>query len=274
MEKIVKRILYCTTPVYEFEQELDADKDINDTDIVEDWFGDLIYEALNQYEPVPQGTFCLEDLGEKLYGTAQAYIDKVAPGIDVFTKDITESGQQINIKRVDITELLREALQDRSEREQFYCDMGEYVEKSLMLFEKLATWHIGFQCEDCNAKEMIDNTDKWPAPCKKDDGIVWEKNHKRYKPILWFGIEGNDPDPIWTICDDNESFWRWHCPVGDLVDEDYSDAFTYWYMECGMAGPDGESILNNCPLGYINDEDWVHLDERINEFFLKKYENL
>lgn len=226
-------------------------------------YSDIPIDILRYYKPEPCGYFPNPyDWMDKLYQASHDYIERYVDNNQVYVYTLDEQGEEIISSKtkvsLDLKKILHKIIQSRSESEQSYIDTGELILRMLSDFIKQGKWQYGY----CTA-----------------DGKMAHDITECCEPILWFGMENEEPIRCWSLSknttlsnSENEEWkWFWFCDfwtyAWDVLfagDEEY---FTTWmFAECGMDEPPIEPILQSCPIE-LNEED-------SNEILLDKIEQL
>jgi len=255
---------------YEFKD----DESVEDSlfDIIDDAvcgeFDELIDNALASYNPGPRDLFNLCNVEEELYFAARSYLKSITSDKKISLQLIDGSEQEYFYS---LYEYLSKKIEGREGCETADCDIGAVVESSLLDFESKGVWHFAFLNEEgslvpasLEAKPMYDS-----------ENGTWWMDTKRYKPVLWFGVDGTIPDSPWIISEDIDQddldFWLY--PDGDSIlnriIDDCNDSFLIWYFaECGRDCIDVEAILKICPLKIEETDTGESIRLKINELFL------
>lgn len=150
--------------------------------------------------------------------------------------------------------------------DKFYSDENGCVQaghiwtSQLEEFIKHAKWSVSLKSDD---GETIVDCNEWPKPIISRRDIFWTRNGKKFKPIIWFGIEGTKISELWTV--NNETFpalVKEEDGMGEYGGQLRIDGFELnypllfddgsvesWYFGCGgNEGADFSKILRECPI--------------------------
>ena len=259
--------------------------DIHDSvisDTVFEYFEDLFFESINQYEVKEDGFYCIADILNDLYVSTEQYFMEKTGEIGISIASIgTEEEPETNRDHivVPVSEFVKTWIKSRRECEASYSDVSGLIEASLFRFEENGKWHYGLM----DKSRIIKNPSEWPKPRLGISGNYnWKsKNGDNYEPVLWFGYEDKPINP-WAIrltytVNDME-FWNYD-PENFLerVVSDSSDPFQTWYFcELACEIPDIDDIVKQCPINLVDcvGKDYaglVSLEKAINQFFLDKF---
>ena len=199
------------------------------------------YEAYDQFVDKTKANI------EKIHANSQ--IQLIAKGVDGTTKGSYS---------LNIASLLIEVLENNTECGEFDATISRYIESSLLKFVEASSWHLGFnnpagKCIEVNS--LADYT------------AVLDKSH----PILWFGLDGDEPIDKWSIIIGKEHGFEWidQWYLLEYLVDDCNDCFATWYLaECGNWLPDMEEILAECPIAIDDGDDVDSINEKMLSYFI------
>ena len=149
-------------------------------------------------------------------------------------------------------------IENNTECGEFDATISRYIESSLLKFVEAGSWHLGFNnpAEKCiEVNSLADYT------------AVLDKS----QPILWFGMDGDEPIDKWSIVAGKEHGFGWydHWDLLEYLVDDCNDCFATWYVaECGNWLPDMEEILAACPIIIDDDDDADSISKKILSYFI------
>lgn len=214
--------------------------------------------------------------------------------IEVFTID--DSGSKKKCCDYSLAEIYTYIFKQREECEQGTIDGAQLALDMIRIFLQEGHWHYGLLSDDGT---ILENVDDWPSyPMQTDGRILWIKDGKEFTPILWFGIDGQQPIECWTLYDRGnirdikvylchngsvkQENWKhfWFCDFWSMdwnvIWNNDESAITWAFCECGMDEPEDEfqNVRNDCPIELANDDS---TDEMLNKvcaycyYMQKKY---
>lgn len=252
------------------------------SDTVFEHFEDLFLESIDQYEVKEDGFYCIADILNDLYVSAEQYFMEKTGEIGIAIVSIgTEEESETNRDRIviPVSEFVKTWIKSRRECEASYSDVCGLIEDSLSRFEKNGKWHYGLM----DKSRVIKDPSEWPKPRLGIPGnFIWiSKNGNSLQPVLWFGYE-DEPISPWSIrltyTVNDLGFWN-DDPENFLerVVSDSSDPFQTWYFcELACEIPDIDGIVKQCPINLVDcvGKDYaglVSLEKTVNQFFLDKF---
>jgi len=156
----------------------------------------------------------------------------------------------------------------------FCQQLDNFIDKS--------SWNLIFKSKDDGS--VISDIKDWPNPLIIDGTIKWYKNKSEYKPLMWFGVEGEDIIDIWVINNDGllgivekenglGSFGRQMQVDGFEVNYDLLfDGEVVWYFyELAEEGSDFHKIIETCPVDLVSLYRNKNGDEMINTYCYNMY---
>ena len=149
----------------------------------------------------------------------------------------------------------------------------QYIATALKRFENEAGWHYALKKEN----GYIETVQQWPVPQK--DGSWIDADGIVLQPYVWFGVNGNDPEDLWSLygdmSEDDLAFWFSEDPLEYIIenDEEIYSFFRGQAPKQEIDRPDMENILRKCPVSVDEDDDPESIKEKIQAFFLNQYRN-
>lgn len=237
--------------IFEEAHSIPSDDDIESI-IGEDFFWDIVQEAIDSVEVEPAGVFNEDDLMDKIYSCAEKYINDKENEIALTVEEISEDEGIISSTKISTLERVLFYLDEDKHDCNSSNRVASYIEESLQAFVKKSKWHIEFlNMNDSGCSE-------------KSQGINTNNN-----PIIWYGLDEKGPCLPWIITseDDNLSFW-FEEDSWSFLDSisDLSESTLIWYTgECEYWTPDMEEIRRTCPIHFTesdNGEDVIRKVKR------------
>ncbi len=268
----VKHVLYCNYPGLEFRTEIEGDISgesyLDDPDgyweeLYDDIDDELSYQGLEKLLDIhyteddvcPDWQFNYSELALDFQQVPTHNED-----VKIYLDSINEDGEIIDTEEVDIMEFF-DRHPDYFEEGGMYDATNEYISASISKFVKESRWHFALQ----NGKEIIEDVKKWVPP--KKDGLWVNEDGSFMYPVVWFGLEGEDPEDLWTLDGNNMDFW-------------FNEDSTKYYLDYNWEGhigcyegylPDMKAIREKCPILIEADDTPDSIDEKIQAFFIEQY---
>lgn len=149
----------------------------------------------------------------------------------------------------------------------------QYISTALKRFENEAGWHYALKKEN----GFIETVKQWPSPQK--DGSWIDADGTVLRPYVWFGVNGNEPEELWSLYGDMSgediAFWFSEDPLEYIIenDEEIYSFFRGQAPKQEIDRPDMENILRKCPVSVDEDDNPESIKEKIQAFFLEEYRN-
>ena len=118
---------------------------------------------------------------------------------------------------------------------------------------------------------------QWPSPQK--DGSWTDADGTVLQPYIWFGINCNEPEDLWSLhgdmSEEDIAFWFSEDPLEYIIenDEEIYSFFRGQAPKQEIDRPDMENILQKCPVSIDEEETPESIKEKIQQFFLEQYRN-
>lgn len=107
------------------------------------------------------------------------------------------SDEKHPVKTYSLADIYIRYFENREECEMAYVDGAQLALDMMANFLNQGKWHFGLiDADGC----ILSDPNMWPQYPKQNDGtIIWKEGNKEYKPIIWFGLEGEKPIECWTL---------------------------------------------------------------------------
>ncbi len=280
--KPARYVLMCDYPGLWFRTFIDASKlGFSFTDdhayyvrSLEDVIGRVLEEQVRKaiydlYFPEddiqPAGRFDYYDV-EKIINSRIPYNENVEASLITIGKD----GKIIETKTFKILEFLDndpDYFREYGVSEAVY----QYISTALKRFENEAVWHYALKKEN----GVIEKAGQWPSPQK--DGSWIDADGTVLQPYVWFGVNGNGPENLWSLhgnmSEDDVAFWFSEDPLEYIIEND-EEIYSFFRGQAPkeeIDRPDMENILRKCPVSIDEDDTPGSIKEKIQEFFLEQY---
>ena len=216
----------------------------------------LVWDIFDEYSLGAQGTFDTYVIREEMCHSALEMVDANAESYVLISYALMTDGSKRSVIQISFAEMIKRMIQDQADYGDFDARVSHVVEDSLLAFEEEASWRVGLS----SGEMVLADVRSFPKPCLNDDGCIsWIKDGVEYWPILWFGLEDEDPIPVWTIDSKEPDFGLWDktCQSWEFIQSVAStdECFLIWYTgECACAIPDLEWIMEKCPVSVFDSD--------------------
>jgi hypothetical protein len=206
----------------------------------------------------------------------------------VYGRVVGLDGGIISSSLIGMDSVIDRVITDREESEQSIIDTGAVIIRSLEQFLKSGVWHCGLRRQDGT---VVLDPSRWPSRNGED-----ECPPDGWAPIIWFGLEGEEPIECWSLTLDGRMFekellygteysketcyverWKrfwfptfWALDWNTLFDYEngFGRAYTYttWmFAECGMDEPEElfELVRAACPIELDSADTKIVLERKI-----------
>ena len=170
---------------------------------------------------------------------------------------------------IQLERIFLEMLDQRESCEQGTVDEASLVLERLRCFLEEGHWQFGLRAKD---GKVLTNICDWPIPQREENGITWNHNGELLTPIIWFGLDENEPITCWTLYREEwGDFWFNINPdnfIYQSVIDDKYDAYYFWIRECTLDVPidEFEQIRAQCPIQLTADLSDEYLTQSISEY--------
>lgn len=291
----MKHYIYSSEPGFEFEQEVNSFEFSDIESIVEELLDNEINDCIFTVNPLAkkrQGFF--PDpwiIQTELFSQARACLERRFGG-KIFAKVIDDNGVALSNKSIDI---FSEIIEDRASREQGIVDSGQMFIEMLRNFLKEGIWQYGLQRDDGT---ILKDISQWPRHAAGGADLIWEDSNGVLQPIIWFGLEFENPIECWTLDKSPKRFellevyenpyacntqsverWHlfwfstfWHLDWNALFDNNGNTHIVWMFAECGMEEPVEEFniVRESCPIDLAEDDTVRSIVRKIDQLFLYK----
>ncbi len=293
----MKHLIYCSQNGYECEIEVPSLNIDDITEALSDIIDDCIHEELGDAVSCPCGFFPDPDeIASTMYSNVRKRLHQKFASISFYRQTIAADGSTISSSLIDIDYVIEALIERRECCEQSYCDAGPLIIRMLTKFLNSGIWQFGLRREDGS---FLSDATQWPEPTTNGISVSWTRSKEMKSPIIWFGIEGDDPIECWSITLDETMFellncyetpystkprlierWKsfWFCSFWSfnwnaLFDNNGYNYITWMFAECGMDEPEDEldRIRKSCPIVLDATDTREVLVKKIMSFFLGKY---
>lgn len=175
--------------------------------------------------------------------------------------------------------------EQREEAEDGYINNGYLCINQFTKFISEGIWQYGLLSPE---QSIITDITSWPQPIKNKDGsIIWKNECGILKPIIWFGIKGEEPIECWTLSEDPKMFeimdyeepynverWKsmWFNQFRQydwniLFDNQGEGELIWMFAECGMEEPPIDGVREKCPIKLDKNDSKEIIKAKILDFF-------
>lgn len=273
--KIHTLVKKCDDP-----KSLLLDDQSNEYCVIQDYIREYALErAKQQIGRRPLGIFTHpEEIGEELFRLFDEYVEKNIKD-NLFYEEIEEPRfWTIKREKIDLPDKLYFFNRDA---EGHGIETGDVIIRMVREFMQRGFWHFGFKNSSRYIVDVQDFptmvTDEYNRPCWIDSVNM------KCEPVLWFGLEAQNPIGIWTIgCNSDENGWKsfwfnsfWQMDWNALFGG-FDDYYTVWmFAECGMEEPSEDffRVRSECPIILSGEDSDADLQTKIVEFAKSLYKN-
>jgi len=291
---------------YSNESEINPEKDIeifniDETDLKDDSIyntitsviSDDIYHCLftTHLSDKSLGFFPdIDSIWNELYKQAIIKLEEKFGKI-LYFKVVDESNNIVSCKQIETYKIM----EDRMYEEQGTVDTGQVILIMFNNFLKKGKWQYGLKREDGT---ILSHISQFPKPIKYDKGYIWQDSIGILEPIIWFGMDNENPIDCWTIdrsskrfeivseYEDRETkekykverwkdFWFMYLPSLDwntLFDNKGDDYIIWMFIECGMDEPTKEfiDVRDSCLITLDENDKSENVIRKMEKFFISK----
>lgn len=259
--------------------------DVDESDIIEsikeaidingdiDYLWDEIYDAVSNFDVLPQGEFDYEEDSQKLYQIAKRNLNEVKDKTDILLTQYDDRNSPMKSRKISFFSILEDLLDCDYGDCGWDARLGQYVEERLMKFVELSRWHWGLQKQ---SGDIIEDVAEWPEPVCYGKSYEW--GNENLQPVIWFGLDREKPNAHWILWNREkckiDNFWfnneSWD--ILEVLVENLNDSFLIWYTaECGFVTPDMDVLLSDCPVTLKVDELIENTSVKMEEFFVDQW---
>lgn len=224
----------------------DVFNELREDGLLVDELSDIIYNIPSRKKPLGKEV-PYELLDEALDIIKEKYSN------DYINVYLSESDEMIT--SFTVCDILSKLYEQREYCEQAHVDAAQLGLDMMCNFLNEGRWFCGLKDESGN---VITDVKQWPAPIKNGEIVNWKSNGHLLKPIVWFGIEDEEPIECWSIQEEYQDkdftikkFWYGGDPTLNWNILWNSYAAQIWaFWECGLDEPytEFEAVHDACPI--------------------------
>lgn len=219
-----------------------------------------------------------EVIGEEIFNKCDELVEN---NIKNSLKYVEVEGPRFGTVKTEMIELPEELYFFNRDAEGLGIETGDVILRMIREFMQQGVWHLGFKNESGYVVDVLN----FPVmTTDKNNNQCWiDSENRKCEPILWFGLDDEEPIDIWTLDTHSEnsdwkSFWFngfWYMDWNALFGG-FDNYYTVWmFCECGMEEPidDFDRVRNSCPIELNHEDNDSDLDSKIIEFAKSQFDN-
>ena len=146
-------------------------------------------------------------------------------------------------------------------------------------FVEQGKWQYGLIAPD---KKILQDSTLWPKPVVENHRVIWKDENGMYEPIIWFGMERDEPIDCWCLSAgsclfQDERLWQYFWYSSDqkydwgILLDGQTDSYVYWmFFECGMDEPSIVPVRQTCPIMLDEEDNNDELIIKLEQYLLRQ----